>query len=99
MAFMKPYIYKGDMFDVTNTQGESTLVPADLVPDNPQPEHFTDYIEWGTPATFEHVSGWFACLSAPGYMDCTNWSGPFATEEEAKEYLRDTYGDDEEEDD
>lgn len=37
---------------------------------------------------------WMARLSAPGYLDCTEWTGPFETEAEARAYLSDTYGDD-----
>ena len=36
--------------------------------------------------------GWFARLSAPGYLDCTDWSGPFASPAEASGYLREMYG-------
>ena len=43
--------------------------------------------------TIERVVGCGARLSAPGYMDCTEWC-VFATEDEAEEYLRDTFGDD-----
>lgn len=42
--------------------------------------------------------GWGARLSAPGFMDCTEWA-IFDSEQEAKDYLEETYGDDEEEDD
>ncbi len=38
-------------------------------------------------------SGWGARLSAPGYMDCTEWC-VFDTEQEARDYLRDELGDD-----
>jgi hypothetical protein len=34
---------------------------------------------------------WFARLSAPGYLDCTDWAGPFDSKEEAQNYIRDTY--------
>jgi len=37
-----------------------------------------------------------ARLSAPGYMDCTEWS-VFDTEEEAQTYLDETYPEDEDE--
>ena len=37
-------------------------------------------------------AGWYARLSAPGYMDCTEWSGPFASEEEALADLVETFG-------
>ena len=46
----------------------------------------------------ETVAGWFARLSAPGYMDCTEWQGPYETEEEALAGLAETFGDDEEDD-
>jgi hypothetical protein len=35
--------------------------------------------------------GWGARMSAPGYMDCTDWS-VFATEGEAQDYLDEYYG-------
>ena len=37
--------------------------------------------------------GWFARLSAPGYLDATEWTGPFKTAEEADGYLDEMYGD------
>ena len=39
-------------------------------------------------------AGWYHRLSAPGYLDCTDWTGPFTTEEEANSDLCDMYGDD-----
>lgn len=42
----------------------------------------------------EYGAGWYARLSAPGYMDATEWSGPFGTEDEALEALYEMYGDD-----
>ena len=47
-------------------------------------------------AEVEFVSAYGARLSAPGYMDCTEWS-VFDTQEKAEQYLVDTYGDDIEE--
>ena len=41
----------------------------------------------------ELVSGHGARMSAPGYMDCTDWS-VFDTVEEAEEHLDELYGDD-----
>ena len=40
----------------------------------------------------ETAHGYFARLSASGYLDCTKWGGPFETEAEAARYLIDTYG-------
>jgi len=31
----------------------------------------------------EDLAGYYFRLSAPGYMDCTDWSGPYQTEEGA----------------
>ena len=45
----------------------------------------------------EVIVGYGARLSAPGYMDCTEWS-VFDTVSEAEQYLVDTYGDDIQED-
>lgn len=41
----------------------------------------------------EECEGWGARLSAPGYLDSTEWQ-VFDTEKEAREYLMETYGDD-----
>lgn len=40
------------------------------------------------------ITGFGARLSAPGYLDCTEWC-VFETEEEANAYLEENYGDDE----
>lgn len=37
--------------------------------------------------------GWFARLSAAGYLDCTDWIGPFDTELEAIKALWEEHGD------
>ena len=44
---------------------------------------------------YELKEGWFGRLTMSGYLDCTDWSGPFDSEEETKKYLKDTYGEDE----
>jgi hypothetical protein len=71
-------------------------VPADLVGANPSAADFADYLEGkirgdDDDAEFELVSGWFCRLSAPGYMDCTDWSGPYETEQEARDYIAEQY--------
>ena len=91
MAFMIPEYEKSTFYEVESTTGEGSLVPGDLVGKSPDLEDFTDYIEGGDPESFEQVSGWFARLSAPGYMDATDWSGPFDTIEEARKHIEDTF--------
>jgi hypothetical protein len=50
----------------------------------------------GEPQLWENIIGYGARLSAPGYMDCTEWC-VFDTDEEAEEYLSEMYGDEDEE--
>lgn len=43
----------------------------------------------------ELVRGWCARYSAPGYMDCTDWCGPYPTEREAVDECKRLFGEDE----
>ena len=43
----------------------------------------------------DDCSGFYSRLSAPGYLDCTEWNGPFKTEAEALTYVMDFYDVDE----
>jgi len=43
------------------------------------------------PEYWHRRSGFFARLSAPGYLDCTEWSGPFETYEEAQQWVEEFY--------
>ena len=54
----------------------------------------SEYCE-GTVQEWETIQGYGARLSAPGYMDCTEWS-VFDTVEEAQEYLDEYYPEDDE---
>ena len=74
--------------DVEDKSGGTTLVPGDLVGAEPEVSDFEDYIE-GSPESFEKETGWFARLSAPGYLDATDWDGPFATEVQARRHVED----------
>lgn len=37
-------------------------------------------------------AGWYSRLSAPGYLDCTDWSGPYKSQDEAFTALYEMYG-------
>ena len=52
----------------------------------------------GEPQSWENIKGYGARLSAPGYLDCTEWT-VFDTEDEAREHLEEMYPDDEPEQD
>src|SRR5258708_19774622 len=51
------------------------------------------YVE-GTPQSWENIKGYGPRLSAPGYLNCTEWS-VFDTKEEAEAYLNENYPEDE----
>jgi len=42
-------------------------------------------------STCDPESGWYSRLSASGYLDCTDWTGPFESGEEAIMYIQDLY--------
>lgn len=59
------------------------------------------YVAWHGDGEPEHLDieikyGWCARLSAPGYMDCSEWSGPYRSEGEALAALESMYPEDEE---
>lgn len=95
MAFMQKQAERMSAWQIETTDG-TEIVPSDLVSNGPTTDELQTYLR-GIPlrdAMPELVKGWFARLSAPGYMDCTDWSGPYETEQEALETLAEMYGDD-----
>lgn len=85
---MKPEITFGTFHHATNQHGDTELYPD---------EYFTLTEVMREceceKEDVETLTGYYARLSMPGYLDCTEWAGPFDTVEEAEEYLTDTYGD------
>ncbi len=62
----------------------------------PATDYFTraEAIEYACPSaqdTEHYTAGWYGRLSAPGYLDCTDWNGPFASEAEALQAVMDLY--------
>jgi hypothetical protein len=96
MAFMQKQVFHGGYFEVDTDMG-TEIVPSYLIGRtmDTHVEAFLNYLE-GKPldddASIEYQEGWLARLSAPGYMDCTEWS-VHKTEQEALAYLDETYGD------
>jgi hypothetical protein len=88
-AFMKPEIFKGGMWKVTDSKGESYLFPANYF----GKENAIKEVGGGKA---ELKKGWFGRYSAPGYLDATDWCGPFNSEKECFLYLQEMYGDDDE---
>jgi hypothetical protein len=81
-GFLKPDLYHG-------------AVTFDLF-DGPMPseEWLANHCPCDDAERIEDESvGWLCRLSAPGYLDCTEWGGPFETEESAVEAIVELYGD------
>jgi hypothetical protein len=69
------------------------------LPDSQQSEIASTLLQYTEGNRLENVTirvGIGARLSAPGYLDCTEWT-VFETEREAREYLAEMYGDEDEE--
>lgn len=106
MAFMQKQITaKQTWLRVETTQGTFFVdgglhlnvsnCPADEVENNPiWASTVRQHVE-GEPQSWEWIKGYGARLSAPGYLDCTEWT-VFQTQAEAEQYLEETYPDDEE---
>jgi len=101
MAFMKPQYVRED-FHVIETRHEGCVaIPADVFGTVERAAH-----EYGVSVdSVELVVGKFWCqLSAPGYLDCTDWDGPHDTLDDARAALADLWdcdpdtGDDDSED-
>lgn len=90
MSFMKPETYHGHCQVIRNTREGDIITPEVYTQFRSNKEAAAAYrvdVE-----DVETIFGWFARLSAPGYLDATDWTGPYETEEEAIADLQDMYG-------
>ena len=88
--FMQPQIEHGRYAAIETDQG-TWIIPADVCCSD-DPMDYADYVEGeiDEEQVIELKLGWLARLSAPGYMDCSDWSA-HDTAREAQQYLMDTY--------
>jgi hypothetical protein len=78
--FMQPEVWQGTMVAVEH-KGERSLFPEEsFTVDEAITETCGD--DWEE-VTVARATGFWCRLSAPGYMDCTEWDGPYSTEAEA----------------
>jgi len=104
MSFMQLQVDKFDAYRVETNNG-SCIVPCDLL------TREYEVGEWGNdeetlgeletfcegyPSEYTVVSGWFSRYSAPGFMDQTDYCGPYPTAKEAADECKEMYGDEEE---
>lgn len=102
MSFMQREVYFGQYYSVETFAG-TCIIPIEVSGVVRSLDDLVDYCE-GTIRSDEDnadwdalKSGWLARMTAPGYMDCTDWSA-HPTEEDAESYLADMYGDEDDED-
>jgi len=84
MAFMKPQYDDGAFERYENDKCETFIVPAGTC-------SASDIDDMDISLTEHTIGKWYYRLSASGYMDRTEWTGPFDTEEEARADLSDVY--------
>jgi hypothetical protein len=111
MSFMQQQVTrKLDWYEIDGNEG-ITFVPVEDVgkPDldgiedadereDALKDFVQDYYAGREIFSVQITTGFGARLSAPGYMDCTDWA-VFDTAEEAQAYLDETYGDEDEDED
>ena len=100
MAFMQTQIVYGRWIMVEGPCGIDAI-PFDVVYRNPMKrsahptfEDVRDYTENREAWDISVRDGYGACMSAPGYMDCTAWS-VYETEDQARAALEEMYGEEE----
>ena len=102
MSHMKPDIQFG-VFDIIETKNGTHIIPIGTL-DESEIIKLIDNTNVGDLLTalnkglYNQLEGWFARFSAPGYMDCTDWSGPYDSELHAMRELDEQYGPVEDED-
>ena len=97
MAFMKKQITdKREWYQIETSQGTWFVDRAD-VGKSPDAEGIQQFCE-GVPVSWEIVTGFGCRLSAPGYLDCTEWA-VFPSLAECDAYLNENYPEDDEESD
>lgn len=80
---MVPAYWKGQLWKVETDQGVYFVFP-DQVSKDPANEEFADHVQGEIELIEMTEEGWFCHMSAPGYLDQTEWEGPFATRAEAR---------------
>lgn len=83
---------QGTTFVAAEDVADSGLLVGESTDDEDVIERYADYYDGHDIHTIGLIEGFGVRLSAPGYMDCTEWS-VFETEKEAQEYLNENYGD------
>jgi len=93
---MQPQVYR-DTYVAINTTAGTEVIPLEVYGRISEVRPFDDLLQYliGEPLDDsempEELEGWVARMSAPGYLDCTDWTA-HKTEAKAHAYLSDMYG-------
>ena len=99
MAHMIPVAEHFAAYHVETSAGVEVVLEEvgklDLEDEDACRDSLFDYLE-GTIVesaedAIERKEGWYAHLSAPGYMDQTEWQGPYATADEALDAVKEQF--------
>ncbi len=90
MSFMQPQITH-EHFQIIETTKEGTIVTPEVCAEYPGNDDAAKAYDV-EPSDVSIVFGWGARLSAPGFMDCTEWV-VFDTKKEAAEHLLEMFED------
>lgn len=97
MGFMRPIAEKMTVYRVETNAGDYN-VPADVLSASecdkrgrPTRAGILKYTEGSEVYSIRKHTGWYAHLSAPGYMDQTEWQGPYKSEQEALDAVKSDY--------
>lgn len=95
MSFMAPTIEHGQYYAIETTEG-TEIIPLDVCGIVETSADLAEYLQ-GEPDEPEEqpaaCSGWLWRMSAPGYLDCTDWSAAESEEQAARDCLE-MYGND-----
>ena len=96
LTFLSLGYFLGDRWQDRGTEivPEEVCGSIDLASDtedDPIADKLLEYCEGNQIESVERKQGWYARLSAPGYLDCTSWDGPYATSKEALDAVKEFY--------
>jgi len=85
-AFMQPEYWFGVMYVVESKYGDTEYYDE-------KRDVIDAWVEAGSDQDRKPhvVKGWWCRLSAPGYLDATDISGPFKSEKEARAFIEEHY--------
>lgn len=97
MGFMIPVAEKMTVYRVETNAGTFNVPDEALSGEDfdargrVRRDKIVKYTEGSKVHSVRKLKGWFAHLSAPGYMDQTEWDGPYKTEKKALDAVKSQY--------